>query len=559
MLIRGPIRLIGKGEEVTISSSSKDEELKGKLSPKPVIANKKDKSAMKKFLIFTITAFVLAVAIEPVYARSQTDKTDKFLNGLVKNGYNVQEGLVDYPDMATLGCQCTLPTAYAYNPSSPYGIFVLPPAPNQDSNIKNPYSEWYYEDGLYPEGYSWFVRQRPDEAIVYIGTTPPEMDYFSLIAYIYDRRHDGFTFPSCVNTDDEGYEHNRATPPSAVDRFPIYASLGDSINNMTIKVAGGKDAPFNEPVVVIIATDQEVEQKIRKTLLKAGFPNQIINTLAVSPSIVRLGVDDVSDTLNYAWRLHSESTTEVENYKASPGRIFRVSPVPAIPSSDIIPLETPNLRIRGTGTDEMNLLPALDALGEAIVAKYPGYDAEKIAIMPWPEGYHCIENEQSCLADNRDDAAFASAFNASTLNLLQGDTTLDPNTFYVAYGVNHRKTGKATYTSVTVVNWRDKVSPASFKNSDMIGSAKSYLDPQDPQIDPATADKLYAWKIARNCDDIDPPYCREIGVSPCTQGVGEGDPISFVFRAYLEPETQTGPAINEVIVDRVIKFTKTQP
>jgi hypothetical protein len=27
----------------------------------------------------------------------------------------------------------------------------------------------------------------------------------------------------------------------------------------------------------------------------------------------------------------------------------------------------------------------------------------------------------------------------------------------------------------------------------------------------------------------------------------------------LEPETQTGPAINEVIVDRVIKFTKKQP
>jgi len=254
--------------------------------------------------------------------------------------------------------------------------------------------------------------------------------------------------------------------------------------------------------------------------------------------------------LNYAWRLHSESTIEVENYKASPGRIFRVSPEHPIPSSDIIPLETPNLRIRGTGTDEMNLLPALDALGEAIVAKYPGYDAEKIGIAPWPEGYHCIENEQSCLADNRDDAAFASAFNVSTLNLLQGNTTLDSDTFYVAYGVNHQKTGKATYTSVTVVNWRDKVSPASFKNSDMHGSAEFYLG------DVPNADKLYAWKIARpgNCGAYE--TCREIGDSPCTQGVGEGDPIAFVFRAYLEPETQTGPAINEIIVDRVIKFTK---
>jgi len=520
--------------------------LRGELSPRPIIANKKDKKTMKKFLIFTITAFVLALAIGPVYARSETDKSEKFLKELEKNGYIVQEGMVDFPDMAKLGCQCTLPTGYAYNPSSPYGIFVLPPAPNQDPNIRNPYSEWYGEDGLYPEGMSWFVRQRPDEAIVYIGTTPPEMDYFSLLHYLYDRRHEGFTFPNCIYSDGSG---ERETPASAENRFPIFASLGDSINNMTIKVAGGKDAPFNEPVVVIIASDQGVEQKIRKTLLKAGFPNQIINTLAVSPSIVRLGVEDESDTLIYSWRLHSESTPELEKYIASPGRIFRVTPEQPIPPSEIIPLGTPNLRVRGTGIDEMDLLPAVDALGEAIVAKYPGYDAVKIGIAPWPEGYHCIENEQSCLADNRDDAAFASAFNVSTLNLLQ-ETELNSDTFYVAYGVNHRKTGKATYTSVTVVNWRNKVSPASFKNSQMSGSAEFYLG------DLAIADKLYAWKIASSGNCSNDPYCQEIGNIDCTHGLGEEDPIAFVFRAYLEPETQIGPATNEVIVDRVIKFTR---
>lgn len=84
----------------------------------------------------------------------------------------------------------------------------------------------------------------------------------------------------------------------------------------------------------------------------------------------------------------------------------------------------------------------------------------------------------------------------------------------------------------------------------MPGSAEFYLG------DLPIADKLYAWKIARpeNCGDE--LYCREIGDSDCTHSLGEEDPIAFIFRAYLEPETQIGPATNEIIVDRVIKFTR---
>lgn len=510
---------------------------------------KEETKTMKRIRILTIAAFILALAMEPVYAGPGTGNVEKFQSDLENNGFIVQEGEIDFPDMATLGCQCTLPTAYAYNPSSPYGIFVLPPAPDQDPSVGNPYSEWYAEDGLYPEGWSWFVRQRPDEAIVYIGSTPPKMDYFSLLHYVYDRYHENYTFPDCVDSDG----NVRTTPLSAWNRLPIFASLGDPINNMTVKVTGGSDAPFDKHVVVIIASDQGVEKKIRHTLLRSGFPNHIINTLVVSPNLIRLGVEEESDTLFYTWRLHSELTSALTSYMDSPGRIFRVSPEQAIPSSEIIPLEMPKLRVRGTGTDEMDLLPMVDALGEAIIAQYPEYDAVSIGIAPWPEGYHCIENEQSCLADNRDDAAFASAFNIFTLELLQ-DTKLSSDTFYVAYGINHQKTGKAVYSGVSLVDWRNKVSPVSFKNSQMPGSVDSYLD---SQIDSSTADKLYAWKIARpgSCSDDD-PYCQEIVNDDCTNGVDDEDQIAFIFRAYLEPATAIGPATNEVIMDRVIKFTR---
>ena len=42
---------------------------------------------------------------------------------------------------------------------------------------------------------SWFWRLRPDEAVVFLGTTPPEMTYFGFTGYLYDRYSDGVPDP----------------------------------------------------------------------------------------------------------------------------------------------------------------------------------------------------------------------------------------------------------------------------------------------------------------------------------------------------------------------------
>jgi hypothetical protein len=132
------------------------------------------------------------------------------------------------------------------------------------------------------------------------------------------------------------------------------------------------------------------------------------------------------------------------------------------------------------------------------------------------------------------------------------DLVLKTGEFYVAYGVNHKASGKATYSNVSILGWNKKSSPAMISDDDMVGSASSYLglSPDDP-----TANLLYAYVVARPGSCVgDPKFCREVGYD-CTSGVADQEPLALVFRAYLEPETKVGPAYCEIVIDRIIKFT----
>jgi hypothetical protein len=497
----------------------------------------------KKIGVLIIALLVLSMGFTE--AGQEKGNPDTFRSELEKKGFIVQEGKMDFPDLASWCCQCQLPTCYAYNPSSPYGLGILPPAPDQDP--LNPYSEWFYEDAHYPEGWSPFWRQRADEAVVFIGTTPPKMDYFGFTGYLYDRHRAHITLPDCITSSGS----TRVSPDSVKNRFPLFASLGDTINNMVVNVMGNKKDPFNKTVVFIMVTDQNIEREIRKTLKKAGYPDRLINTIVVSPSIARLGDESESDTLAFVLRMATDRS-QLKDYMDSSMKLFRVSPAQRVPPSAIEPLPSPKLRVRGTGETEIGLLPAMDKLGEAIVASYPEYDAVKISTVNWYEGYNCIENGQNCLGDNRDTPYIPPAFNPLTATLLQ-DMILRPDEFFVAYGVNHEKAGKATYSNVSVMGWRHKSSPVLLRNDDMPGSAQYYIG---SSIDPATAEKLYAWKVARpgGCKAGDTPHCQVVGYD-CQDGVAADDPMALVFRAYLEPKTRAGAAYGEIIIDRIIKFT----
>lgn len=474
------------------------------------------------------------------------DGMKTFCDGLARKGFIVQRGLLDFQPIVDMCCQCQVPSCFANNPSSPYGIYVLPPAPNQDSSVSNPYTEWFLEDGTYPEGWSWFWRLRPDEAVVFIGITPPRMKYFGFTPYLYDRYHSGITPPPCVA---EGFPPREA-PPSALDRLPLFASLGDTVNHMTVHTQGDPNDPFSKDVIFILTADMRIDAEVRHALTEAGYRRSTFNTVVIPADIAQLGVENDKDSISLLLRMASDE--DLSDYTRAPGVLLRVSPAQPVRPSDLVPFEPPKLRVRGTGRTETALLPAVNALGRSIVAAYPGYDATPIITTNWTEGYNCIENSQNCMGDNRDTPYIEPSFNPVSASLNQ-DLVLRPGEFLVAYGVNHAATRKAVYSSIAVLGWAHKASPAVIDNDEMTGSARYFVG---SSLDRATTDKLYAWKITRpgGCTKGDTPFCREIDFT-CTKGVAADEPLAFIFRAYLERGTRVGPTYSEIIIDRMIKFT----
>ena len=91
------------------------------------------------------------------------------------NGFIVGLGKMQTVDAIGLYDAGITPSCFAINPSAPYMSFKVPKSPGQTSD--NTISD----SPIDPENRGLWLdyHTRPDEAYVYIGTTPPECDYFS--------------------------------------------------------------------------------------------------------------------------------------------------------------------------------------------------------------------------------------------------------------------------------------------------------------------------------------------------------------------------------------------
>lgn len=474
-----------------------------------------------------------------------------FQNELAKRGFGWLEGKLWFPKILEMCCRCQLPSCYSNNASTRYGFLALPPAPGQSSSVKNSYSEWLTEDASLPPDWSFAWRLRPDEAVVFLGRTPPEVEYFGFTPYLYDRYVSGMgPTPDCTYVGSDGTARRRAQPPSAQGRFPVFASLGDTANQETIHLADRRRRdPFNKGVVVVAAADRNVLRRVQGALEAAGYPEASVNFLAIAPAVAKVGLESSSDTFAITLRVSPGSGRNVDDYYTQPMTVLRVTPSTPVPSPQLEPVHPPALRVRGTGRTEASMEGQVVALGQAIVARWTslGYKASPVKMAMPPDGLNCISNMQNCLADNRDTIYISPAYDIITGQLLPGQPplTLAPDEFLVAYGVQHPMVHKALYSNISIMGWFKKAAPAVVTNEDMDGSAREYI----PDADPA----LYAYQVARTGRCLT-RHCIDLGTE-CGVGIAADEPVAPIFRAYLEPHTDVGPSRGEVVLDRVLKFT----
>jgi hypothetical protein len=457
-----------------------------------------------KILFAVISAFLLLVPCAFAQGAGQDpDALARFQDALESDGFDVNPGAALFFNIVEEWCDGQVDNAlYANN--EPY-VQVLVPESAQE-----------------PDQLGIDFQLRSDEAIVLIGLTPPPARYFSYSPYIWSRLYpDG-------------------------NRRLLFATLGDSVNNATVKTIG--PAPFNAPVALIFTPDQETDARVRAALRHAGYPAAITNTIVFPASMLHLGLDENADWLrivlrNALWQDQDAGKAYINNL---PLKIFRLTPrTPATEN----PFPAPPLRIRGTGRTEMGLTNKLAELRKNIIEANPGMDATDIVTIPMCyEGYDLIQRGNMELCGDSRDAFYVGA------GIPQFDEisriTLADGEFLMLYGVNHVATGKAAYMNTNIyASETAHLTLGNINDTDFPGTATPYL-PGDPD-----ADKMYAFKISRDCGGEE--NCLQLAAPDgCTRLTLDSDTLLGVFtRIYLEPATKVGPAMPEILYDRVIKFS----
>ena len=317
------------------------------------------------------------------------------------------------------------------------------------------------------------------------------------------------------------------------------------MNNLTVKTIG--PTPFNAPVVLIFTPDQGTDSRVRAALKHAGYPAAIINTLVFPASMLNLGHSETADELSIVpraaiWQEPAAGDAYMNN---PPLQVFRVTPhTPVDPN----PFNAPHLRVRGTGQTEMDLMNKLGQLRQAIIAAYHGLHSIDIPSKPTLyEGYDYIQQGIDPWGDGRD-CFYVVAGYAPEMGS-NDEITLADDEFLVIYGPNHVATGKATYMNINVYDGKEsKLSIGSLDDRDFKNTARDYLP------DEQSADLLFAYKVSRNCNGE--PNCMPLSAGDCPRlKINSGTVLGIGTRTYLEPATKVGPAMQEMLYGRVIKFS----
>jgi hypothetical protein len=460
-----------------------------------------------------------------------------FRQALEMDGFTVQTGELGYYDFGKLFDAGVLPSAYGSNPATKYLSYFVPPAPGYKvGGVVAEISKTLGKSATLAP----FWNLGPDEAVVFVGRTPPECRYFSYDHYLMSRTYGNET------------------------RW-IFANLGDPVNNLVINTEGTPNGaagnPFNQTTVIVATADRGINQRIRAAALSAGYSGDTFNTQVFPSSMLNMGSENNSDTFAIYIRpsLFKDEQAGNDYINNTPATVFRITPNEP---SKLDPYNYPELRVRGTGKTEFDLTDDLEDLRNAILQEYEGSNATELPTsQAVPVGIDAIQRGIDAIGPDNDacylwtgnqtaNSPTPPFYNTSLYyDFLRNPPIMlgnDSNEFIIVYGVNHVPTGKATYSNF-VVNGADGWNGVgAVHDADFNGTAEKYL-PDNPN-----AKYLYAYKIARHCGGDS--HCYELPYGVGSRGIDLDQPLFIFWRAYLEKATKTGPTYSEIVYDRAIKF-----
>lgn len=421
-------------------------------------------------------------------------------------GWKVSTGSWAYFDVA----RCfTTPgyTCYGNNAATPYG------------------SPYFGEYGANPNLAT--LQLDANEAVVVVFRTPPPMRYFSFGQYLYKE------------------------PGNTTE---IFASMSDALNQLRIGTSAlGTQAtpPFDSYSAVVWTADQTTFETAHNALLAGGLPAEAINHLPLPQSIptpptehpLQMGHGAGSAVFNMLMRTAlPESPADYEAYRQeSPFYVLRIGPTtPQAPNPVAVIGYSPEISGVKEGTA---LLTALNRLVSDIKRNYAASYTLTAQTVSFTTrlGWDCIVASEECTGEN-----FDALYSRDVGSLVRVKSLQD---FVIVAGVNHQKTGKASY--VTHAVYDAKKLAAIVTATDVDFSSRSALhhagitNPRDPRVNQYK--NLYAYVFAYDC--AGKSYCASIPAPTARNPVGlaPGAPFFVLGRSYLEPRTKVRPAVSEIV------------
>ncbi|KAH3764387.1 hypothetical protein Pelo_3763 [Pelomyxa schiedti] len=454
----------------------------------------------KTFVVAVLVAVLVGScwSLDPVCDTTREwrdDLTSKVLSTLVdKYGYSVaDQGMYYYNKVTSFGA----------SGEQAYGLYNL----SRSIMLWDEYPIW---------------RQLGNEAIIFVGCTPPPARYFGWRSYL-------LSDPLI-----------RSPFTRGVDPVP-WTALGDVLNQFVMETTQGTNS-FSSTMAVVTVADGTTESVIKQAFLDNGFP--YVNSDNMPGQYIEFGLESPSDTFLMENRVSCFiDSDQGAYYLNTTAPIYLVRP-PSTQGLNLYPLL--EYRSTETGMDESYLESSLDQLASQVEQYWNNkrYRLVSTTLMEWkPENWtDCLINHEFCGGISTD-----ATYGHLPRPLIENYFDSSSDRFYVFVGISHYNAGRrAQYTSLELYNaMYVQVAGASDVAYNL--SARAYEPP-----DVSYADQMFAVRFARRCDDDAATFCVEVR----EDALPDGDKFMAWSRAYLSPYSYTQPDPDEILFPRMLHFTK---
>jgi hypothetical protein len=378
---------------------------------------------------------------------------------------------------------------------------------------------------------SSFQIQDTSDVLVYVGCNPPEPAplYMGYTPYLA-----GFDVLSAAKGKPMG-------------------QMADTLNHLVMNSTGKAGQPWGSTMALILTADQKSDADARAALVAAAFPDEAVNTIVVPEELLNIGVGSqhnyfvlggrVGPFLNLADRdAHLANSAEPFLYFHGNKRKAAADPFP-----------TPARRSRIGVHSEVEMQPLIAELLDSVSLWAGQADWLVDQIIPlqpmlrdgvYSNGTQCITNKSTagCFGDT-DDAAYLIS------NPL---LALRPGNLDIIVGANHAATGMAAYSSAAVYTnpagggQAQTLGGAAMSSAEYAGSAQRYIVAEDH----VNASQLFAIDVKYGGCAPGERWCLNATVTDTEHTV------TYVTRAYLNPETGTGPSPDQLVHGFVVRLQR---